>query len=258
MKIHKEIYGKGESIVLLHGWAMHTGIWREFAQKLSKNYQVICLDLPAHGRSDSIPRFELQLISEQIIKAFPKQPCTVLGWSLGVTIGLDLSQRFPDKINGLILLAGNPCFVKNEHWPGMELKILYRFAGNLIADCQATLLRFLSLQILRSPDYKKLFQTLKTALQETAFPKQAILEQGLTLLETTDLRPALVALTCPALVILGDRDTLVPVAVGQQMQKLQSKLEVHILTKAGHVPFLSHQQLLLDLLSSFMENKRVS
>ncbi len=258
MKIHKEVYGTGEPIVLLHGWAMHTGIWRNFAQKLAQNYQVICLDLPSHGRSDELPRFELPLISEQLIKVFPQEACTVLGWSLGVTIALDLKRRFPTRIKALALLAGNPCFVKRENWAGMELKLLHRFTDNLMIDCQLTLLRFLSLQILGLANYKTLVKTLKIALQETPAPEQSVLEQGLTILKETDLRAVVSESDCPLLLILGDRDTLVPVAIGEQMKALQPKLFLHILKKAGHVPFLSHQDELLAILITFMENKRVN
>ncbi len=259
MNIHKEIYGEGEIIVLLHGWAMHTGVWRDFAQQLAENYQVICLDLPSHGHSDALPNFELALISEQLIKEFPQEPCIVLGWSLGGTVALDLKQRFPIRIKALALLAGNPCFVKRENWAGMELTLLHRFKDNLMKDCHATLLRFLSLQILGLNNYKVLVKTLRIALQETPVPKQSVLEQGLILLKETDLRSVVGELNCSLLLILGDRDTLVPVAVGEQMKSLQPKLFLHILKKAGHVPFLSHQNELLVILIDFMERcKHVS
>ncbi|MCK4493143.1 MAG: alpha/beta fold hydrolase, partial [Methylococcales bacterium] len=139
MNIHKEVYGTGDAIVLLHGWAMHTGVWREFSKKLAENYQVICLDLPSHGRSDYLANFSLENISQALIKQFPTQSCTVLGWSMGMTIALDLSQRFPKRINGLIGLAGNPCFVAQENWVGMPLKLLRRFNQQLIDDCSGTL-----------------------------------------------------------------------------------------------------------------------
>ncbi|NOQ36178.1 MAG: alpha/beta fold hydrolase [Methylococcaceae bacterium] len=258
MKIHKEIYGTGEPIVLLHGWAMHTGIWRSFAKELAENYQVICLDLPAHGRSDNPTQFELQTISEQLIKAFPEKPCTVLGWSLGVTVSLDLAQRFPDRIKALALISGNPCFVNGENWAGMKRELLHNFADNLMTDCHTTLLRFLSLQVKGLPNYKVLVKELKAALQETAAPEQTMLQQGLDVLEQSDLRPTLATLHCPVILILGDRDTLIPVAVGQQMQILQPNLQLHILKKAGHVPFLSHTDELLELVGEFMENAHAS
>jgi len=258
MKIHKEIYGTGEVIILLHGWAMHTGIWRDFAQLLAKNYQVICLDLPAHGRSAHIDKFELEDISIALLQEFPKTPCAVLGWSLGVTIALDLINRFPARVKGLVLMAGNPCFVNQPDWAGMQLSVLHKFAQNLILDCQNTLLRFLSLQVLGAQNYKTLVKGLKTAVQEVATPTTEILEQGLILLETADLRDALIHLKCPVIAILGARDTLIPVAIGEQMQVLQPKMAVHVLKKSGHIPFLSHQDEVLTVLTNFMESIHVS
>ena len=36
-KIHRQTFGKGKPIVLVHGWAMHGGIWRGFAEQLAEN-----------------------------------------------------------------------------------------------------------------------------------------------------------------------------------------------------------------------------
>ena len=50
VKIYQYSIGQGPTIVLVHGWAMHSGIWQDFAEQLAKQYQVICLDLPGHGQ----------------------------------------------------------------------------------------------------------------------------------------------------------------------------------------------------------------
>lgn len=73
-KIYLETYGKGKPIVLVHGWAMHTGIWREFAKQLALNYQVTCIDLPGHGRSEKIDPFTLERISDELVNIIPPSP----------------------------------------------------------------------------------------------------------------------------------------------------------------------------------------
>jgi len=73
-KIYLETYGKGKPIVLVHGWAMHTGIWREFAKQLALNYQVTCIDLPGHGRSEKIDPFTLERISDELVNIIPPNP----------------------------------------------------------------------------------------------------------------------------------------------------------------------------------------
>lgn len=258
--IHTETYGQGKALVMLHGWGMHAGIWRPFAKALAKRYRITCVDLPGHGRSGALPAFDLQHIGPAIIAAVEDKPACWLGWSLGATVALDIAARFPQRAASLILLAGNPRFTRSddaadspEHWPGVSHRVLDAFAGQLTADAQQTLLRFLALQVHGLPDAKALLKTLKAAVGECEAPDGATLRQGLRLLKETDLRPALAGFDRPVAAILGGHDTLVPHAVGAHLQRLRPGLQLHLLDRAGHVPFLSHQEALLAIISNFME-----
>jgi len=254
-KIHLETYGKGKPIVLVHGWAMHAGIWREFAKQLAQNYRVTCIDLPGHGRSETIDPFTLERISGELVKAVPEQRCCWLGWSLGATVVLDIADRYPERVSSLVLLAGNPSYTQTQQWPGMDTGLLDDFAGHLNKDCQATLLRFLSLQVNGLPDRKGLLKALKESVFECDAPDENTLQGGLSILKEADLRPVLSGLTIPVAVILGGLDTLVPLAVGQKMQQLLSSLELNIIDRAGHVPFLSHSRETSAIISRFMDEQ---
>jgi pimeloyl-[acyl-carrier protein] methyl ester esterase len=269
--IHLETFGQGKPIMLVHGWAMHTGIWREFARQLALNYQVICVDLPGHGHSEAIDPFTLERISAELVKIIPPRPFEKgpggicwLGWSLGATIVLDIAARYPERVSALVLLAGNPSFAvgatgrsaeTQTEWPGMDARLLDDFAGHLHKNCQVTLLRFLSLQVNGMPDSKNLLKVLKEAVFECAAPDQATLQGGLNILEQADMRPVLAGLKIPVSVILGGLDTLVPVAVGEKMQQLLPSLELNIIDRAGHVPFLSHSRETLAIISRFMDQR---
>lgn len=254
-KIHQQIFGKGKPIVLVHGWAMHSGIWRDFAGQLAKNYQVTCIDLPGHGRSEKIDSFTLEQVSEALVNAVSDENSCWLGWSLGATVVLDIAQRFPERVNSLVLMAGNPSFTQKAQWQGINVGLLEAFADKLNEDCQATLLRFLSLQVNNLPEYKILLRVLKSAVLECDAPDNEVLQGGLDILKHVDLRPALTGLNVPVSVILGTRDTLVPVSVGQNMQELAPEIKLNIIDKAGHVPFLSHPQDVLAIISRFMDEQ---
>ena len=254
-KIHQQTFGKGKPIVLVHGWAMHSGIWRDFAQQLAQNYQVTCIDLPGHGCSEKIDSFTLEQISESLVNAISDESSCWLGWSLGATVVLDIARRFPKRVNSLVLLAGNPSFTQTQQWPGMNVALLDAFADKLNEDCQATLVRFLSLQVNNLPDYKTLLRTLKSAITECDAPDYEILQGGLDILKHADLRPALSGSSVPVSVILGTRDTLVPVSAGQNMRELAPEIMLNIIDKAGHVPFLSHPQDVLAIISRFMDEQ---
>ena len=253
-KIHQQTFGTGKPIVLVHGWAMHSGIWRDFALQLAQNHQVTCIDMPGHGRSGKIDAFTLEKIGDALVDAVSDKNSCWLGWSLGATVVLDIARRYPERVNALILLAGNPLFTQTAQWPGMKVGLLDAFADQLNADCQATLLRFLSLQTNKLPNYKTVSRNLKSAIMECAAPDLKTLQGGLEILKHADLRLALADMKIPVSVILGTRDTLVPVSVGHNIQTLAPDIRLNIIDKAGHVPFLSHPQAVLAVISRLMED----
>ena len=253
INLHQQTFGTGKSIVLVHGWAMHSGIWHDFAMQLAQHYQVTCIDLPGHGHSDNLDNFTLEQVTDALVNAVADEQSCWLGWSLGATVVLDIAHRYPERVNSLVLLAGNPHFTGTEQWPGMKVDLLEAFAEQLTLDAPATLLRFLSLQVAQLPDYKVLLKKIKTAIMARATPNLDTLKGGLAILKQADLRPALAAAQMPILVLLGTRDTLVPIAVGEAMQALAPAIQVVVIDKAGHVPFLSHPQIVLETIANFMD-----
>lgn len=245
--IHFEAYGSAQAntLVMIHGWGMHSGVWRQFARDLSLHCRVICVDLPGHGYSQSLTDFSLANISASLMAVLPATQFSVLGWSLGGMVAIDMASRFPERIKSLVVLAANPKFVAAEDWPGIRQAVLEHFAQQLTLDSQQTLLRFLSLQVQGMANARQLLQEIKQAVLASPGASVDALQAGLSILRDDDLRPAFQALSCPVFVIAGNKDPLVPEALLSAMQELQPKAHCVCLAGAGHVPFLTHQASLL-------------
>ena len=254
--IYKETFGSGKPIVLVHGWAMHSGIWRDFAKELAKSYRVTLLDLPGHGQSGVVEPFTLEAICKALVEAVADEGSCWLGWSLGAACVVQIAMQYPDRVNRLVLLAGSPCFVNKTGWPGMDGKMLDNFAKSLQQDSQATLLKFLALQIKGSDDQNTTLQTLKNVVFESQPPNPKTLQEGLIILKDTDLRAEFSRLQNPVAVILGQLDTLIPFAVADQMRALLPSVDLTMLARAGHVPFLSHQANVVKAVSHFMDTQK--
>lgn len=248
--IHTEIYGQGQPLVMIHGWAMHSGVWRQFAQQLAQYYQVICLDLPGHGRSDVLEPFDLENVAKTVLRAIPVQEFSVLGWSLGATVAMAMAEQAPRRIRHLVVLAGNPCFVQTQEWPGVKSQTLDGFAELLKTDVQQTLIRFLALQVNGLAHGKALLQSLKHALHECPPPPVTVLRAGLDILKNSDLRAFMRSNALPISVILGEKDTLIPLSCAEAVRGLNSEVNLHVLASAGHAPFLSHPQQLLAAITN--------
>jgi pimeloyl-[acyl-carrier protein] methyl ester esterase len=83
--LHVVSSGHGPPLALLHGWAMHSGIWGGLAAQLAERHRVHAVDLPGHGFSAPVPSFTIDGVVRLLDAAFAaeRSPIVVVGWSLG-------------------------------------------------------------------------------------------------------------------------------------------------------------------------------
>lgn len=53
--MHIDVIGQGPALVLLHGWALHGGVFAPLVERLSPHFQLHLVDLPGHGFSRQDP-----------------------------------------------------------------------------------------------------------------------------------------------------------------------------------------------------------
>lgn len=250
-RIYRETMGSGRDVVLVHGWGMHSGVWRDFAAMLAQRFRVTLLDLPGHGRSGMIGDFTLDGVGRALLQAAPER-AHWLGWSLGAAVGLHLASRYPERVTSLVMLAGSARFVRGDDWPcAIETELLSQFGTDMMRDYQNTLLRFLGLQTWGLEDARTILKQLRERVAECAPPDREALRATLAILNCVDLRGALPNLRVPLLLIMGRRDRLAPAAAGPAMRALAPSAELHILEGAAHVPFLTHPEECASLIMNF-------
>src|SRR5690242_11882734 len=69
LKIHSRVTGTGRTTVfLVHGYTCDDTTWAEQVPALSKQFRVVTLDLPGHGRSDvpKVEQFSMDLFARAI------------------------------------------------------------------------------------------------------------------------------------------------------------------------------------------------
>ncbi len=255
-QIHTETYGKGPVLVMIHGWAMHSGVWRDFATQLATHYQVICVDLPGHGHSETVEPYLLQPVCDALLSVLPKHPVYLLGWSLGATLAMAMAERYPNRVSRLIVLAGNPLFVQKTDWPGIKAEVLNGFTDLLKMDVQQTLIRFLALQVNGLSHGREQLLMLKQAMLECPPPNEAVLQAGLDILTNTDCREFMLNNHLPVSLISGAKDTLIPLASSHLLKKLNPGIDLHVLETAAHAPFLSHPDRLVEIIIGLLPANR--
>jgi pimeloyl-[acyl-carrier protein] methyl ester esterase len=258
--MHVESVGRGPPLVLLHGWAMHAGLWQPVLPRLSRRFRVHNVDLPGHGLSPSMTPYTLSALVDAVASAVATlsdvsdAAPTLLGWSLGGLVALEWARVRPREVGTLVLTATTPCFVQRDDWPhAMAAATLDRFGDELVASYRLTLQRFLTLQMQGSEHSRAALARMRTRLFARGEPAPAALRAALALLAATDLRDAVAGITQPALVIAGDRDTLTPPAASRWLAGALPQATFALIAGAGHAPFISHAEEFLGALERFAD-----
>lgn len=227
-------------VAMLHGWGMNARVFDALAEGLADQCEVQALDLPGHGERDELPLNTLKSWADDLVAQLPAG-VTLLGWSLGGQVAMRAALDHPQIVSRLIVLASTPRFVSESDWDhGMAREALQQFGAALIADPQATLLRFLSLQTRGLPGQKALLQRLRQSMFAASGPRSEALLAGLALLADTDLRMELPHLVQPTLVIHGALDTLTPAGAGAWLAATLPQARLVEMPRAAHAPHLSH------------------
>lgn len=237
--MHLETHGHGPDLILIHGWAMHGGIFAPLTRRLAEHYTVHLVDLPGHGRSPAREAaFSSRACAQQLAEALPR--ALWVGWSLGGLVALQAASAHAGQVRGLVAIAANPRFVLGEDWPhGVAHAVFAQFAAGLRGDWRRTVERFLALEAQGSDHAQAELRALKAQVFERGEPALAALEQGLDTLDRSDLRADVAALGTPSLWIAGRRDRLVPPAAMRWAAAAAARGQ-YLELNAGHAPFLSH------------------
>jgi pimeloyl-[acyl-carrier protein] methyl ester esterase len=239
--MHINVIGKGPDLVMLHGWSMHSAVWHQLADNLSQQFTLHLVDLPGHGYSEwQDNAFELDTLVDRLAQQLPTSAYWI-GWSLGGLVSIAFANKLSGRVKKLILLATTPRFIKADGWSNaMDASVFNTVADNLIENQQDTLQRFLLLQVRGSAHSRNTVRQLSEQLAKETPASPVALKSGLSVLINTDLRNQFSGLKCPLKLILGERDTLIPVAVSESLEKLKPNMTITIISGAGHAPFISH------------------
>jgi pimeloyl-[acyl-carrier protein] methyl ester esterase len=254
--LYFETRGHGPDLVLLHGWGLNLRVWDGLVSQLESSFRIIAVDLPGHGRSEWNPQartpaeqaWQVHATLESLSDRY-----SLLGWSLGGQIALDLAAAMPGSVERLVLVATTPRFASGPGWPhGMPATALERMASQLRTNYKRTVSEFLELQVRGSVGAEKVLADLHASLfaHGEAHPKALV--SGLATLESSDLRPMLSLVRAPTLVVAGQYDRVTLPAASRALADALPNAKYVEIRRAAHAPFLSHTTEFAALVTEFL------
>ncbi len=111
-EIYYELYGAGEPLLLLHGGLGNGTYFRnQIPALVEAGYQLIVMDSRGHGRSsfdDKPITYELMASDVlALLDVLSIEKASILGWSDGGIIGLEIALTHPARLNKVVAYGAN-------------------------------------------------------------------------------------------------------------------------------------------------------
>lgn len=208
-----EVVGQGPPLLLIHGLSGSGRWWARNVGALAQHFRVYVIDLVGFGASRGRQAFVLPdaaMYLARWMQASAMEPAVVVGHSMGGHIAAELAADYPELVERLVLVD-----------PAV-LPIPPSYARNILNMLrEARQMRFDFVPVLVGDALRAGMITLWKAANE---------------LLSTDLRPKLGRIRAPTLVVWGENDALLPLALGRQISQHLRFDELVIMQRAGHNP----------------------
>jgi pimeloyl-ACP methyl ester carboxylesterase len=232
--------GAGVPVIFIHGFPTSSHLWSDVVPLMPAGHRLVVLDLLGYGRSDRpLGRpMHVRAHAERIVAMLDELRVTracIVGHGIGGGIAQSLAVRHPDRVSHLCLIDS----VAFDRWPTLEARV---------ARASLPITRFLPASVLLPivrrdmergyADHTRATHSIDLYLRPFAGSegRNALVAHidGLTSRETVKMGRQLRKISAPTSVIWGEKDRVIPLAVGERLRSLISGAELEVLPDRRH------------------------
>lgn len=230
--------GKGQTIVLIHGYSANKDNWNQMAKLLTDHYRVVIPDLPGHGESSKLLsksytiRDQIQRLNAFLSKLGIKE-FHLAGSSMGGTIAGGYAVQYPKQVKSLALFCSGG--VRSPERSDASLALEqgdYPLEVTSLEDFD-TIMSY----VFHKPPFMPSF--LKNYFFKMSKNNQSINNKILKDLtsEHYSLEPNLKSIKAKTLILWGGEDRILHVSSVEVFEKILDSKSV-ILDDCGHIPMI--------------------
>jgi pimeloyl-ACP methyl ester carboxylesterase len=128
VNLHYLIAGKGDPLVLLHGYAETSHMWLPLIEKLADKHTVIAPDLRGFGQSsapeDGYTKAAMAQDIHALVKSLKYDRIRLVGHDIGLMVAYAYAAQYPDDVDRLVLMEAflpgvgdwNSVFLLRDLW----------------------------------------------------------------------------------------------------------------------------------------------
>lgn len=241
-RLHIEISGTGDPLLLIHGMGSASTAWKTIRPLLNSDFTVITVDLPGHGQTPFLPgrpmdphSLALNVFDEMSAQGIER--FHLAGNSLGGWVSLEMASTYPERILSLTGIAPAGLWLNpyNARYPGTAIA---RFLARYTYKLAPTALHFEKARALGFFDVSPRWRD---------FSYELCLDATLAMAGASGYYPAwdgmlmkrfdgTIPESIPVTIIFGDTDRTLPATTCQERSVAPTHAKWIIHPNTGHAP----------------------
>lgn len=237
---HSGLLPDRPTLVLIHGAGGSSFSFLPQLRGLDRFLNILALELPGHGKSKGPARQSIDSYADWVqttLAGTSLKSFFLGGHSLGGGVCLEMGLRYPEKIQGLVLLA-----------TGAVLRVSPKILTGLLEQPHQTIEKINQWCFARGTDPRIIAQSIEL-MEQTPI---SIIYDDFKACDRFNREEEIRDLTMPTLILVGDQDRLTPPEVSRFLQKNMPASRMMILPEAGHMVMIEKSQDVNQFLLEFI------
>lgn len=232
-KVNYLIEGRGQVLVLLHGFCEDSSMWDDFIATFSQN-KIIRIDLPGFGQSESMEKPTVEVMAEivkEVLDFLEIKKCTLVGHSMGGYVALAFAKKYESNLDGLGLFHSHPYADSLDKKSNRFKSIEFIRKNGHIHFIKQLIPKLFPVSFLSS----NRFLINKMVHRASSFSSEGIIGGLEMMMNRPGQSEVLRKINCPVLFIVGREDEVIPMENSMNQTALPALAHIHILDNVGHM-----------------------
>ena len=247
---------KGERcIVLLHGYLEALEVWESFAKLLKTRYRVVTLDLPGHGISEVKGEIHtMEFLADVVcgvLDALEIDKCTLVGHSMGGYAALAFAEKYPLRLDGLVLFHSTPNADSEQKKKDRNKEIELIDAGK-----KELLAKMTSGKGFAADNRGKFSDVIEDLTELVGITEDEGIKALLRgMMQRKDMNGMLRESKVPQLFIFGRKDEYINAETAEKIAAEHPQARAVFLEDSGHMGFFEQPEVAAAALTEFIEHE---
>lgn len=230
IKLAYSRHGKGNPLVLLHGYPLDHHLWDEVAPMLQDTFDMIIPDLRGFGESTTVDTpYTMDDFASDIVGLLNQidiHKTAIAGHSMGGYVALAFARLYPERVSGLGLVSSQVLADPPDRKEGR-----YKTASEVTEKGIGGVVETMTLKFTSDPHWQAFARKTMEAQQPAAY-----IGALKAMAERVDSTPLLSGIKYPVVVIHGDADALIPVERAREVKAALPESYLVEIKGSGHIP----------------------